>query len=117
MEQITFENLPKAVTNLQETVNNIERLLLAKSHELQPTETDRWFDLNELCIYLPDKPAKPTVYGWVHAGLIPCHKGAKRLRFLKSDIDQWLKNGKQITLAEITGEAETYLMKKGGNNA
>jgi hypothetical protein len=111
--ELQFNELPKAVTSLQHTVNNIERLLLEKSNELQP-EADRWFDLIELCKYLPDKPAKATAYGWVHTGLIPCHKGQKKLRFLKSEIDIWLKTGKRKTFAETASEADTYLKKKGG---
>jgi excisionase family DNA binding protein len=80
-----------------------------------PTETDSWFDLNELCIYHPDKPSKPTVYGWVNAGTIPVHKGGKKLRFLKSEIDNWLRQGRKKTLAETASEAESYLLtKKGG---
>lgn len=34
--QITFETLPKAVTTLQESVNEIKRLLLERSNEPQP---------------------------------------------------------------------------------
>jgi len=109
--EITFEALPKAVSTLQESVNEIKRLLLEKSNQ-QPTETDRWFDLNELCIYHPDKPSKPTVYGWVNAGIIPVHKGGKRLRFLKSEIDNWLKQGKKKTYAETALEADAYFIKK-----
>ncbi len=115
-QQLTLESLPKAFTHLTNEVSEIKRLLLEKSNE-QQTETDRWFDLNELCIYHPDKPSKPTVYGWVHSGLIPVHKGAKRLRFLKSEIDNWIKQGRKKTLAETASEAETYLKKKGGSNA
>ena len=99
-------------------LSNIETLLLDLKHtqkeqDEQPTETDRWFDLNELCIYHPDKPSKPTVYGWVHSGLIPVHKGSKKLRFLKSEIDSWIKQGRKKTNAEISIEAEQYLTKKG----
>ncbi len=90
-------------------------ILKAVSNE-QPTEPDRWFDLNELCQYHPDKPTKPTVYGWVNVGTIPVHKGGKKLRFLKSEIDNWLKQGRKKTSAETASEAETYLKKKGGNN-
>jgi predicted DNA-binding transcriptional regulator AlpA len=83
-----------------------------------PTESDRWFDLPELCDYLPDKPAKATVYGYVSANTIPCHKGAKKLRFLKSEIDTWLKQGRKKTVAEIEQETDQYLSKKkGGRNA
>jgi excisionase family DNA binding protein len=115
-EGLTLETLPKAFTDFTNEVNEKFRLLLEKSNE-QPTKTDRWFDLNELCIYHPDKPSKPTVYGWVHSGLIPVHKGGKKLRFLKSEIDSWIKQGRKKTLAETATEAESYLKTKGGNNA
>jgi excisionase family DNA binding protein len=114
-EGLTLENLPKAFSILSQEVSEIKRLLLVKSNE-QPVETDRWLDLNELCQYHPDKPCKPTVYGWVNIGLIPVHKGGKKLRFLKSEIDHWLKQGRKKTLSESSLEAETYLKKKGGIN-
>ncbi|MCF8255752.1 MAG: helix-turn-helix domain-containing protein [Bacteroidia bacterium] len=110
---LTFNDLPNAFYNLTNEVREIKMLLLEKSNE-QPTETDRWFDLNELCIYHPDKPSKPTVYGWVNAGTIPVHKGGKKLRFLKSEIDNWLKQGRKKTLAEASNEAEQYIKNKKG---
>ena len=108
--EITLEKLPQAVFELRETVNNIERLLLQKSNE-QPV-VDCWFDLTELCNYLPDKPVKATAYGWVHHSLIPYHKRAKKLFFLKSEIDQWLKAGRKKTLAETEAEAREYVTRK-----
>lgn len=114
-EGLTLETLPKAFTHLTNEVSEIKRLLLEKSIE-QPTETDRWFDLSELCSYHPDKPSKPTVYGWVNAGIIPVHKGGKKLRFLKSEIDSFLKQGRKKTLVETASEVDTYLKKKGAKN-
>ena len=97
-------------------LSNIESILLDLKHSNQvsqtTTEIDQWFDLNQLCEYLPDKPAKATAYGWVHTGMIPHHKGQKKLRFLKSEIDQWLKTGKRKTYAETSIIAETYLQSK-----
>ncbi len=110
---LTLETLPKAFTHLTSEVSEIKRLLLEKSYE-QPTAIDRWFCLNELCQYHPDKPTKPTVYGWVNAGTIPVHKGGKKLRFLKSEIDNWLKQGRKKTLAEIASDAEQYCKTKKG---
>jgi predicted DNA-binding transcriptional regulator AlpA len=52
------------------------------------------------------------VYGWVNAGTIPVHKGGKKLRFLKSEINNWLKQGRKKTLAELASEADTYLSNK-----
>lgn len=74
-----------------------------------PQEAERWLNLQELCDYLPDKPAKPTVYAWVNQGIIPYHKGGKKLRFLKSEIDAWLKNSKQLTKAEAASEIDQFL--------
>ena len=110
---LTLETLPKAFTLLSNEVSEIKRLLLESSSH-QPTEADRWFDLNELCSYHPDKPSKPTVYGWVNAGRVPVHKGGKKLRFLKSEIDLWLKQGRKKTLAETAHQAEQYLKAKRG---
>lgn len=113
---LSFEVLPKAVvTQLCEDIAAIKRHLFEKS-SISQSETDQWFDLEELRNYLPDKPAKATVYGWVHAHLIPCHKGQKKLRFLKSEIDNWLKEGRKKTTSEIEAETDVFLSskKKGG---
>ncbi len=99
---------------LETLIENSIRKVLSLQKSEQQNETDHWFDLNELCNYLPDKPAKATAYGWIHAGTIPHHKGKKKLRFLKSEIDQWLKTGKRNTVAETANEAENYLKKKKG---
>ncbi len=77
--------------------------------ETSSQQEDRWFDLSELCAYLPDKPAKPTVYAWVNQRLIPYHKGGKKLRFLKSEIDAWLKAGRQQTMSELAASADQFL--------
>ena len=117
MEILSLETLPKAFSNLANDVSEIKRLLLEQSNK-QQTEPDRWFDLSELCHYHPDKPSKPTVYGWVSAGAIPVHKGGKKLRFLKSEIDEWLKQGRKQTYADLSREADNYLSskKKGGSH-
>lgn len=105
--ELTFDQLPTAVSGLYTKLENIERLLQLKSEPQQ--QTDQWLDLMELCNYLPEKPARPTVYGWVHNSVIPHHKRAKKLFFLKSEIDTWLKTGRKKTIAEMANEADKYL--------
>ena len=110
MQAVTITQItPPELETLIE--NSIKKVLSTQQNE-QPTEADRWFDLNALCQYHPDKPSKPTVYGWVNAGTIPVHKGDKKLRFLKSEIDNWLKQGRKKTLAETATEADQYLLTK-----
>ncbi len=100
---------------IEARLSNIETLLLDIKHNpKEQANSDRWFNLDELCNYLPDKPAKQTIYGYVSAGLIPVHKhqGSKKLRFLKSEIDAWLKSGRKKTIAEIESESDDYLINK-----
>lgn len=111
LQQITLETLPKAFMHLLDEVKELKTLLIQKNQEPQAT-ADQWFDLNELCNYHPDKPKPATVYGWVFASKIPVNKGGKKLRFLKSEIDEWLKQCRKMTLAESSLKADQYLKNK-----
>lgn len=111
LQQITLETLPKAFMHLLDEVKELKTLLIQKNQEPQ-RNTEQWFDLTELCNYHPDKPKPATVYGWVFAGKIPVIKGGKKLRFLKSEIDDWLKQGRRATLSETSLKAEQYLKSK-----
>lgn len=71
---------------------------------LPAPDPERWMNLQELCEYLPEKPKVQTVYSWVSNSLIPVNKKGKRLYFLKSDIDTWLKSGRRKTFAELQAE-------------
>ena len=62
-------------------------------------------NLDQLREYHPDKPARSTVYEWVCQNRIPVHKDGKKLRFLRSEIDQWLSGGKIRTKEELETEA------------
>ena len=46
--------------------------------------------INELHVYL--KIPKPTLYSMVQAGRLPAVKLGKHWRFLRSDIQEWLKS-------------------------
>jgi predicted DNA-binding transcriptional regulator AlpA len=72
-------------------------------------EAKQWLDLNELIEYDPEKRTKATWYSKISKGEVPYHKGKKKVFFLKSEIDNWLKSGKQKTNIEIEAEAEAFL--------
>lgn len=103
---------------LDERLSNIENLLLDIKHnpipKNEPQQNNLWLDLNDLIKYDPEKRTKPTIYGYVHQGSIPYHKRGKKLIFLKSEIDEWLKSGRVKTNAEIEAEADQYLSTKKG---
>jgi hypothetical protein len=90
METLSFEALPGIVAELNRKID----LLLAE-RQPQP-ERDELMTLEQLQGYLPEHPAKQTIYGWVNNRLIPFEKHGKRLYFRKSIVNQWLQNGRQI---------------------
>ena len=92
---------------LESLIENSLRKIINATKPNTPTEpTDRWFNVNELCSYLPDQPARQTIYGKVSNNEIPHYKDAKKLRFLKSEIDQWLKQGRKKTSLEVQTETQ-----------
>jgi excisionase family DNA binding protein len=109
-KEISFNEVPEAMAHLIVKVEKIESLLEAERPEPKPE--DRWFNVRELCLYHPDKPAKTTIYSWVRDRLLPYHKHGKKLLFLKSEVDAWLKAGRQQTRGEISTEAKRYVQTK-----
>lgn len=108
LEKVTFEQLPHAVAMLIKEVREL-KVLVEKGYKPDP---DRWFDIDEVIEYMPDHPSKSAIYTWSSQHYIPCHKKGKKLQFLKSEIDAWMKTGKRKTAAEIHAEAMQYLKEK-----
>ena len=77
----------------------------ALQEQVRQPEPDRFMDLNELVQYDPEKRSKPTFYGYIHDRTIPFHKRGKKVTFLKSEIDSWLKEGRRKTRSEIEADA------------
>lgn len=80
-----------------------------QNHDHQTNERDTWFDMKGLIGHIPYDISPTTVYNYTSKGLIPHHKKGKKLLFLKSEIDAWLKSGRKKTKAEIQAESRTYL--------
>ena len=86
----TFETLPAAVAEIDKKLDK----LLALS-EVKP-DRDFLMTIEQLMDYLPERPARQTIYGKVNDRLIPFEKHGKRLYFRRSTIDTWLSNGRQM---------------------
>jgi phosphorylcholine metabolism protein LicD len=86
----TFETLPLQVAEIDK---KLEKLLALS--EVKP-DRDFLMTIEQLMDYLPERPARQTIYGKVNDRLIPFEKHGKRLYFRKSTIDTWLSNGRQM---------------------
>lgn len=102
----TFEQLPQAVNNLQDTVNEIKRLLLVKSSDPQPKE-DELLTVQDTAKFLT--LSVPTVYGLISKGAIPCMKRSKRVYFSKAELLNYLQQGKKKTASDIDAETDAFL--------
>ena len=52
--------------------------------------------------------AVPTIYDLVHKRLIPHSKQGKDLYFSRSELTEWIKQGKRKTHSELALEAENF---------
>lgn len=100
--KLTFDQLPEVVGELRDEIAQLKGFIMSNFSALQAPEPPKvWMDLAQLCEYLPDKPSKATVYGWVCARTIPFHKKTKKLSFLKSEIDAWIIKSGHATAEDI----------------
>ncbi len=109
MNEITFEHLPKAVSQLYEKLENIERLLTEKSAASQ-VESDHLLTIEEAGAFA--HLSKLTIYGLVSRAEIPCMKKGKRLYFSRKELVAWIKTGRKKTVAELDNEARAFITRK-----
>lgn len=108
MANLTFDQLPQAVYEIQQKLESIEQLLL-QLNKNQP-ETDKIFTVGEASEFLNLSTA--TIYGLVSKGELPVMKRSKRCYFSKLELIAYLNKGRRKTNEEIEAEANAYLMKK-----
>ena len=116
MDQVlTFDQLPKAVTMLTKEVSELKRLLIEKQE--QPTDQpEQLLTIQEAAEFL--SLTVPTMYSKVSKGELPVMKRSKRLYFSRTELLDYLKEGRKKSNAEIEQEAKAYFLnnKKGLNN-
>lgn len=104
VNEISFENLPKAVAHLVCEVAEIKSLV--EKGQLSPIVPQKRvpIGIEEACRIIGK--AKPTVYALVRKRLLPCYKNGKKLYFFEDELVEWISNGKKKTLREIESEVE-----------
>lgn len=92
----------------EENAHLVAKMLLQYAREQESKIEDQYLTIKELCDLIGYK--KTSIYGLVQKRKIPFHKRGK-LFFLKSEIMEWLKNGKKTTSDDIKRKADEYIMK------
>jgi len=106
-ENLTFDQLPTAVNQLAQKLENIERLLLQKK-EQQPLEPpEQLLTIQEAAKFL--NLSVPTIYSKVSRGELPVMKRTKRLYFSRKELLNYVKAGRKKTNTEIEAKANSYI--------
>jgi len=100
-EQLSFDQLPSAILEVNKRLKRIESILDTKNDDRKPSYPDR-MSVEQVADYL--NLAIPTIYGLVHRRLIPHEKRGKRLYFVSKEINEWLKGGRRRTIEELDSE-------------
>ena len=104
--EISFENLPKAVAHLVSEVAEI-KLLVEKGQTPTIPQKRIPIGIDEVCEIIGK--AKPTIYALVRKRLLPCYKNGKKLYFFEDELLAWIENGRKKTVHELTAELEANI--------
>ena len=110
MENLTFDQLPQAVTMLTKEVSELKRLLIERQEQPIKQEEDKLLTVQEAAQFL--NLTVPTIYSKVSKGELPVMKRGKRLYFSRTELMEYLKEGRKKTFDEIATEADNYLTAK-----
>lgn len=109
MENITFDQMPKALVQLSEKVGLIEQMLNQFFQGTKKPENE-FLNVEETAKYLG--LATATIYDMAHKKSIPYCKKGKKLYFVQSELNQWILSSRRKTNEEINQEALLTLSKK-----
>ena len=107
--EISFENLPKAVAHLVNEVAEI-KALVEKGQDAVISPKRIPIGIDKACKIIGK--AKPTIYTLVRKRLLPCYKNGKQLYFFEDELLAWIEGGKKKTVDEINGEAKAFISEK-----
>jgi len=117
MEQLlSFDKLPEAVTMLTKEVSDLKRLLIERQEQPHAEQPEQLLTIQAAADFL--SLTVPTMYSKVSKGELPVMKRGKRLYFSRTELLEYLKDGRKKSNDEIEQEAEANLLnnKKGLNN-
>ena len=100
MEQYSFDQLPRAVSELHQKLDVLQDLILESRQAVPPAV--ELMTIAQAAEFL--NLSVQTLYGKVCHKEIPVSKKGKRLYFYKSELEDWIRSGKKKTLAELKQE-------------
>ena len=110
MENLTFDKLPEAVTMLIKEVSELKSLLIEKQEQPTTDQPEQFLTIQEAAEFL--RLSVPTLYSKVSKGELPVMKRGKRLYFSRTELMEYIKEGRKKSNAEIEQEVKANLLSK-----
>lgn len=105
---IAFEQTQQDVAEVKKDLKELKAFLLIMAEsQIQADDPKPIEEIEKLTGY-----TKNTIYGYCRENKIPHHKKNGRLFFFKSEIIDWIKEGKRKTIQEVEEDADLILSKK-----
>ena len=106
MEELTFNDLPKAVSQLLLEIKEIKELLKT----LQPPKpTNKPILIDRACEIIGK--SRPTIYKLSRLGEIPSYRQGRKIYFFEDELLAWVVSGKKRTLDEIKAEFQDSIYR------
>jgi len=99
MENLTSEKLPEAVPILTKEVSELKRLLIEKQEQPTTTPPEQFLSIQQAAEFL--SLSVPTLYSKVSKGELPVMKRSKRLYFSRTELMEYIKEGRKKSNAEL----------------
>ncbi len=112
-DDITFDNLPKAVHEIRIKLDRLENMLLDLLDQ-RPEQADKLLSIDEAAKFL--NSSKSTLYRKVMDREIPVMKRMRRLYFSSKELREYVQAGRKKTRDEIEREATTFIVKSRRRN-
>lgn len=110
MYNLSFEDLPKAVGQLYQKIDSIQKLLLERDKQQSQKQSNIFLTVQQAAEFL--NLSKATIYSKCSRSELPHMKRGKRLYFSQTELDKYLKSGRVKTISEIQNEADQFLSSK-----
>lgn len=108
IENLTFDQLPNAVTKLTKEFSELKSFLLQKQEEKQQEPQEQLLTVQQTADFL--SLSKATIYSKVSRGELPVMKRGKRLYFSNTELMEYLKEGRTMSNLDVEAEANKYIL-------
>ena len=108
-QKLSFDQLPKVVTELTNEISELKRLIVEKDEDQSRKTPEQFLTIQEAAQLL--NLTVPTLYSKVSRRELPVMKRGKRLYFSNAELIDYIKDGRKKSNSQVEREAQDYINK------